>query len=361
MTTNWTDILNDIANGCDLTPSQVAAAIRSIMVGEASAAKIASFSYGIRVKGITPAELEAAASTMLSFADPIELTDPAHNCPHTAVDIVGTGGDGKNTVNVSTMAALLVAAMGVTVIKHGNRAASSRSGGADMLEALGVPVTLSPADINRMIARHNFAFIFARTYHPAMRHAASVRSDIQVPTLFNLLGPMTNPARPSTGLIGCAFPSMTAVMAEAFAHRGDSVLVVHGHDGLDEFSVSGPTDVFVTHGGVVDHHEFDPQCFGFSYFPVDALRGGDALTNARVARQLFSLDTSSEALPCNMNAVENAVLFSAAGALVAVNGVGTRTFHDAMQEELHRAQEALYSAETRQRIHNLITDRPAFQ
>ncbi|MDN8625096.1 MULTISPECIES: anthranilate phosphoribosyltransferase [Corynebacterium] len=360
MTTNWVDLLNHIADGRDLTADEVSAAMHSIMSGEASPAKIASFIYGIRVKGITPTELEAAASTMLDFAEPITLPPSLNEAHCPAVDIVGTGGDGAHTVNVSTMAALLIASMGIDVIKHGNRAASSRSGGADMLEALGVPIDLSPANVTSMVSQHHFAFIFARTYHPAMKYAAPVRSDIKVPTLFNLLGPMTNPAQPTAGLIGCAFPDMTSVMANAFARRGDTVLVVHGHDGLDEFSVSGPTDVYVTHDGGVERSEFDPRDYGFAYHPVSAIRGGDADTNARVARQLFSLDPTTAdrpttPLPCDMDAVENAVLFSAAGALVSVHGHGKESFHDAMGNALNRAKVALHDEGTTERIRRLIS------
>jgi len=363
MTTNWVDLLNHIADGRDLTSDEVSAAMHSIMSGEASPAKIASFIYGIRVKGITPTELEAAASTMLDFAQPIKLPSPSNDNRGPAVDIVGTGGDGAHTVNVSTMASLLVASMGIDVIKHGNRAASSRSGGADMLEALGIPIDLSPADVTHMLSHHHFAFIFARTYHPAMKYAAPVCSDIKVPTLFNLLGPMTNPARPTAGLIGCAFPEMTSVMANAFVRRGDTVLVVHGQDGLDEFSVSGPTEVYVTHDGGAERYEFDPRDYGFSYYPVSAIRGGDAGTNARVARQLFSLgpvaDTPTTPLPCNMSAVENAVLFSAAGALVSVRECGKESFHDAMGDALDRAKAALHDQGTKDRIQRLISEKRA--
>ena len=361
MTTNWVDLLNHIADGRDLPPDEVSAAMHSIMSGEASPAKIASFIYGIRVKGITPTELEAAASTMLDFAQPVKLPPSPNDDRGPAVDIVGTGGDGAHTVNVSTMASLLIASMGIDVIKHGNRAASSRSGGADMLEALGVPIDLSPDDVTHMLSQHHFAFIFARTYHPAMKYAAPVRSDIKVPTLFNLLGPMTNPARPTAGLIGCAFPEMTSVMADAFARRGDTVLVVHGQDGLDEFSVSGPTDVYVTHDGGAERYEFDPRDYGFSYYPVSAIRGGDADTNARVARQLFSLDpvadTPTTPLPCDMSAVENAVLFSAAGALVSAQGGDKESFRDAMGHALDRAKAALHDEGTKDRIQHLVSEK----
>lgn len=343
-TFQWADVLETIARHDTLTESQVVGAIESIMSGNATAAQIGAFIFGIRVKGIQPSELAAAAEGMLSFATPVTLPHPEQ-----AVDIVGTGGDGAHTVNVSTMASLLVASMGIPVVKHGNRAASSKSGGADMLEALGVTLEQQPEDIVRRIKEFNFAFMFARLYHPAMRFAGPVRSELKVPTIFNLLGPLTNPARPQAGLIGCAFKDLHKTMAEAFAQRGDRVLVVRGQDGLDEISVAAPTDVYYTDDSGELHFEvISPKDFGLNDFPIDALRGGDPAYNAQVARDLFDHRASE--------AVKAAVLMSAAGALVAVNGLKGATLKDALRKEFAAASQHLESDKPQALLAALIAD-----
>ena len=197
-------------------------------------------------------------------------------CPSDAirddtVDIVGTGGDGVNTVNLSTMAAIVVAAAGVPVVKHGNRAASSLSGGADTLEALGVRIDLGPEQVARSLAEVGIGFCFAPVFHPSYRHASAVRREIGVPTVFNLLGPLTNPAWPRAGLIGCAFADLAEVMAGVFAARRSSVLVVHGDDGLDELTTTTTSTIWRVQAGTVDRLTFDPAGFGFARAELDEL------------------------------------------------------------------------------------------
>ena len=188
---------------------------------------------------------------------------PAGAIRDDTVDIVGTGGDGVNTVNLSTMAAIVVAAAGVPVVKHGNRAASSLSGGADTLEALGVRIDLGPEQVARSLAEVGIGFCFAPVFHPSYRHTSAVRREIGVPTVFNLLGPLTNPARPRAGLIGCAFADLAEVMAGVFAARRSSVLVVHGDDGLDELTTTTTSTIWRVQAGTVDRLTFDPAGFGF--------------------------------------------------------------------------------------------------
>ncbi|HCT13944.1 anthranilate phosphoribosyltransferase [Corynebacterium nuruki] len=327
----WPGVLDRMARHEELSESQVAWAMEQIMRGDATDAQVAAFAYGIRVKGITAAELSSAASTMTSFATPVDFSDiPA------AVDIVGTGGDGHHTVNVSTMASFVVAATGTTVVKHGNRAASSLCGGADVLEALGYDIERSPETIHADALETGFAFMFAKTYHPAMRFAGPVRSQLGVPTLFNMLGPMTNPAAPRYGLIGCAFRDMMPIMAGAFAHQGIRALIVRGLDGMDEISVCAPTEVVsVDSEGRTGEYTLNPRSFGLDIYDDDALRGGDPQFNADIARRLLHGELEG--------AVKDAVLINAASALAAVHGWEDSDLHSVIAEQLDIARDTLES------------------
>ncbi|RAV32742.1 anthranilate phosphoribosyltransferase [Corynebacterium heidelbergense] len=304
----WPGVLDRLGRREELSESQVNWAMREIMEGRAADALIAAFAFGLRVKGISAAELASAAQTMRNYATAVSLDDLGDT-----VDIVGTGGDGHNTVNISTMASFVVAAADVCVIKHGNRKASSACGGADMLEALGVDIQRSPEQVAEDARRTKFAFLFAKNYHPAMRHAAGVRSQLGVPTVFNLLGPLTNPAKPGYGLIGCAFRDMMPIIGGAFAHQGSRVLVVRGMDGMDEISVCAPTEVVtVDASGRTGEAIINPREVGLDYHDAGSLLGGDATYNAQVARQLFRGELQG--------AVKDAVVLNAAAALSAVAG-----------------------------------------
>ncbi|MDT5192378.1 MAG: anthranilate phosphoribosyltransferase, partial [Mycobacterium sp.] len=228
----WPQILGRLTTGQALATGQAAWAMDQIMTGSATPAQIAGFAVAMKMKRPTSADVTELADVMLRHARRV----PPGSISADAVDVVGTGGDGANTVNLSTMASIVVAASGIPVVKHGNRAASSLSGGADTLEALGVRIDLGPDDVARSVAAVGIGFAFAPQFHPSYRHAAVVRREIGVPTVFNLLGPLTNPAAPRAGLIGCAWGDLAEVMAGVFATRGSSVLVVHGDDGLDELT-----------------------------------------------------------------------------------------------------------------------------
>jgi anthranilate phosphoribosyltransferase len=240
-----------------------------IMTGTATPAQIAAFGVSMRMKRPTPAEVTELADTMLKHARRV----PTETIGNETVDVVGTGGDGANTVNLSTMAAIVVAAAGVPVVKHGNRAASSLSGGADTLEALGVRIDLSPDDVARSVAEVGIGFCFAPQFHPSYRHAGAVRREIGVPTVFNLLGPLTNPASPRAGLIGCAWADLAEVMAGVFAARRSSVLVVHGDDGLDELTTTTTSTIWRVQAGTVERLTFDPAAFGFARAELSELVG----------------------------------------------------------------------------------------
>ena len=254
-----------------------------IMTGTATPAQIAAFGVSMRMKRPTPAEVAELADTMLRHARRV----PTETIGNETVDVVGTGGDGSNTVNLSTMAAIVVAAAGVPVIKHGNRAASSLSGGADTLEALGVRIDLGPDDVARSVAEIGIGFCFAPQFHPSYRHAGVVRREIGVPTVFNLLGPLTNPAAPRAGLIGCAWADLAEVMAGVFAKRRSSVLVVHGDDGLDELTTTTTSTIWRVQAGTVDRLTFDPGAFGFARAELSELVGGDAEANAASVRAVL--------------------------------------------------------------------------
>ncbi|MBV9728947.1 MAG: anthranilate phosphoribosyltransferase, partial [Pseudonocardiales bacterium] len=238
---SWPALLGQLIAGTDLDAQDTTWAMDQVMSGVATQAQIAAFMVALRAKGETPAEIAGLADGMLSHAYRVQV-------PQRAVDVVGTGGDQAHTVNISTMAALVTAAAGAPVIKHGNRAASSQCGAADVLEALGVALDLGPEQVARCVAEAGIGFCFSPLFHPAMRHAAAVRREIGIPTAFNFLGPLINPAQPDAALVGCADLRMAPVMAQVLADRGVSALVVRGDDGLDEITTTTTTSVWV-----VDH------------------------------------------------------------------------------------------------------------
>lgn len=310
--------------------------MEQVMEGEASAGQIAAFAVAMTMKAPTSGEVGELADVMLHHARPL----PDGVTGQDAVDIVGTGGDGVNTVNLSTMASIVVAAAGVPVIKHGNRAASSLSGGADTLEALGVRIEAGPDEVARSLADVGIGFCFAPLFHPSYRHASAVRREIGVPTVFNLLGPLTNPARPRAGLIGCAFADLAEVMAGVFAGRRSSVLVVHGDDGLDELTTTTTSTIWRVQAGTVDRLTFDPAGFGFPRADVDDLLGGDAQFNAAEVRAVLAGATGP---------VRDAVVLNAAGALVAHAGLSSRAeWLPAWEDGLRRASAAIDSGAAEQ-------------
>jgi anthranilate phosphoribosyltransferase len=307
-----------------------------IMTGVATSAQIAAFAVAMKMKRPTSAEVTELADTMLRHARRV----PTDSFGNDSVDVVGTGGDGANTVNLSTMASIVVAASGIPVVKHGNRAASSLSGGADTLEALGVRIDLGPDDVARSVAEVGIGFCFAPQFHPSYRYASVVRREIGVPTVFNLLGPLTNPAAPRAGLIGCAWGDLAEVMAGVFATRGSSVLVVHGDDGLDELTTTTTSTIWRVQAGTVERLTFDPAAFGFRRADLAELTGGDAEANAASVREVFA---------GAMGPVRDAVMLNAAGAMVAHAGLSSDAkWVPAWEDGLARAKEAIDSGAAEQ-------------
>jgi anthranilate phosphoribosyltransferase len=301
---NWPALLNHLVAGGDLTTDDTTWAMGEIMSGNATPAQIAGFAVGLRAKGETAAEVAGMASGMLSHARRVRVAQRA-------VDVVGTGGDRSGSVNISTMSAIVAAAAGVPVVKHGNRSASSKAGTADVLEVLGVAISLEPAGVEQCVEELGIGFCFAPVFHPAFRHAGGPRRELGIPTAFNLLGPLTNPGQPVAGLIGCAFERMAPVMAEVFAGRGASVLVVRGDDGLDEITTCGQTTAWVVEGGEVRTDRIDPAAFGLPIVTPEDLLGGDAVHNAQVVRRTMDGEKGP---------VRDAVLLNAAGAVAAYRG-----------------------------------------
>lgn len=283
----WPGLLAALAAGSDLGAEEAGAAMTEVLEGNATAAQIAAFVFGLRCKGETVEEMTGLVAAMVRASERVPVQPPLAD---RLVDTCGTGGDRSGTINVSTVAALVVAAAGVPVCKHGGRAASSRAGSADVLEALGVVIDLGPAGVARCIAEAGIGFCFAPRYHPAMRHAIPIRRELGVPTAFNFLGPLANPARLRRQVVGVGDPAMAPKMVRVLAAGGaDHVLVVHGADGLDEITTTGPSTVHEYRRDTdrFEVHEVDPRRLGFRVSEMADLRGGDATTNADLARRIL--------------------------------------------------------------------------
>jgi anthranilate phosphoribosyltransferase len=311
----WSEVLTRLIAGEDLSPELAAGALRDVLLGEAGPARIAAFVMGLRSKGETIEEMSALLETMLEFAEPLALEEDV-------VDTCGSGGDRSMTINVSTIAALVAAGAGAAICKHGGRAASSVCGSADVLEALGVVVDLGPSGVARCVSEARMGFCFAPTFHPAMRHAAPVRKELGVPTVFNFLGPLANPARARRQVVGVSDPKMADKMVGVLAAKGSlHAMVVHGHDGLDELStvaVSTVREVVVDREGVADLrvYEVDPTALGLSPASLEELRGGDAGRNADALRRVLAGDEGPQRDIAVLNAAAALVVADLAADLV---------------------------------------------
>ncbi|MDF2143653.1 anthranilate phosphoribosyltransferase [Knoellia sp. p5-6-4] len=333
----WPDLFTSLLAGEDLNTEAAAWAMDQIMSGEASPVQQAGFLVALRAKGESVDEVRGLADVMLEHARPIEVAEPS-------LDIVGTGGDRSHSVNISTMSSVVISACGIRVVKHGNRAASSSSGSADVLEALGVNLTLSPGQVARVAELAGITFCFAQTFHPSMRHAAEARRDLGIATAFNLLGPLTNPARPTYAAVGVADARVAPLMAGVFAGRGKDAAVFRGDDGLDELTISTTSRVWWVRDGQVREHRLDPRDLGLELHPLESLRGADAAHNASVARQLF------EGL---RSPVRDAVVLNAGIALALTEPDGGPTAEDflsGVRRGMDRAEQALDSGEALRRL-----------
>jgi anthranilate phosphoribosyltransferase len=326
----WPMLTSALLRGAELSTEDTAWAMGEIMAGSATPVQIAGFAVALRAKGESPAEIAGLVRSMLAAAATVPLTDELRA---DAVDVVGTGGDRAHTVNISTMAAIVVAGAGVRVVKHGNRAASSSCGAADLLEYLGVPLDLSPAAVARCVEEAGIGFCFAPSFHSGLRHASVTRRELGLPTFFNFLGPLTNPAQPRAGVVGCADARMAPAMARVFADRGNSVLLVRGEDGLDEATTAAPTRVWVASGGTLRETVVDALDLGIERSQDGDLRGADAAFNAEVARKL---------LAGAHGPVRDAVALNAGAALAAHAGLDG-DLHEALRSGIDRAAAAIDS------------------
>jgi anthranilate phosphoribosyltransferase len=322
----WPAVLSTLLAGESLEAADTAWAMGEIMAGEATPAQLAAFAVLLRAKGETVSEHSGLVDAMLAMAATVPVGGPL-------LDVVGTGGDRANTVNLSTMAALVAAGAGARVAKHGNRAASSSAGAADVLEALGVAIGLPGPGVARCVDEAGIGFCFAPVFHPGMRHAGVPRREIGVPTVFNFLGPLTNPARPTSLAVGCSDARMAPIMAAVLAGRGDSALVFRGDDGLDELTTTTTSRVWVVQSGGVLEQRLDPVALGVPPVPREALRGGDAAYNAKVARALLAGERGP---------VRDAVVLNAGAALAVYDGLG-ESLPDAVSAGMQRAAAAIDS------------------
>jgi anthranilate phosphoribosyltransferase len=323
-----------LLDGHDLTRAEACESMRTIMRGEATQAQIAGFLVALRAKGETADEIAGCAEAMREH---VLRVNPKRQ---DLVDIVGTGGDGANTYNISTAAALVAAAAGAAIAKHGNRAASSASGAADVLEALGFRLELPPERIERSIDELGFGFLFAQAHHPAMKHAAPVRRELATRTVFNVLGPLTNPAGARALMLGVYSPELTRTIADALVQLdADRAYVVHGAGGIDELSPCGPNLVCEVENGAVREYELDPHELGIERCDPAELRGGDPRTNAAALRAVLAGTDGGH---------RSAVILNAAGGIAAAGHA------ENLREGIVRAREAIDSGSAAARLDALV-------
>jgi anthranilate phosphoribosyltransferase len=324
----WPEILTGLVRSEGLESDAAEWALDEILNGRASDVQIAALLTALRAKGETEDEIRGLAQAMLNNSIPLELG-------HEAVDIVGTGGDRANTVNISTMAAIVAASAGAKVIKHGSRAASSQSGTADTLEALGVNISVDPSRQAEILERTNIAFLFAQLYHSAMKNVGAVRKQLAIQTTFNFLGPLANPAQPRAMALGVADDEMAPLLARVIASRDGRGLVFRGFDGLDELTTTSPSDVWVVSEGRVHRTALDPLDLGLAPAAPADLVGGPPEHNAQVVRDLVAGERGP---------VRDIVLLNAAAALLAFHGVDTEaTLADQLAPYLALAADAIDS------------------
>lgn len=310
---SWPEILTSVLSGQDLSVSESTWAMRQVMQGDATPSQLAAFLVALRAKGETVDEVVGFRDAILEAAVPLPV-------PADVLDIVGTGGDRYGTVNVSTTASVIVAATGIPVVKHGNRAASSKSGSSDVLAALGVDLTSSPERVAEVLDEVGITFAFASAFHPGFRHAGPTRAELGIPTVFNFLGPLCNPARAEANAVGVAHVDRVPLITGVFQTRGATALVFRGDDGMDELTTTGHSRVWEISRGDVREHDLDPRDLGIPRAEIADLLGGDAEHNAGVVRRVLQGETGP---------VRDIVLLNAAAGIVSY-----RLFRDAGQLQL---------------------------
>ena len=324
---DWGAAISKMDSGLDLTAQEAQFFMQEVLADRSEKEVLKIFLLALKNKGETPEEVGALVDQMYQHCAPISISDRA-------VDTVGTGGDGAHTINISTTAAIIAAAAGSRVVKHGNRAASSKSGAADLLEALGVAINLNGEQVAKTVAELGIGFCFAPIFHPAMRFAASARKELATATVFNILGPLANPAQPQAAAIGVANERMHLVMAQVLSDRGVEGFVFRGDDGLDEITLATTTSVLTIGKGEIASDRIDAKDFGLKNAPIEALVGGDAAENARITKAIFSGEKG---------APRDAVLLNAAAAIAAFDGEKELGIHERMNKSLKKAAIAVDS------------------
>ncbi|NEG54461.1 anthranilate phosphoribosyltransferase [Bifidobacterium platyrrhinorum] len=315
----WKSILTKLVGGDHLSAGESEWFVDDLMKGNAEPAAVGAALAMQQQLGLTPEEVSGAAKAMVSHAVPLNVSGET-------TDIVGTGGDGFATVNLSTMGSVVAAAAGVKIVKHGNRAASSKCGAADVLEALGLPLGLSPEAVGEIGDEVGITFAFARTFHPAMRFVGPIRAALGIPCVFNVLGPLTNPAKPAHVAIGCAKREVSPIMAAVYAANGQSGMVYTSHEGLDELAPTGPVSVWEIRDGKVTETEFDPTVeLGLEKIDVAELKGGEPEINARAFRDFLA----GKDVPARTTALLNAASAIVADGHLVSDGTLAERFREA--------------------------------
>ena len=327
MQSRWDSHISRLHSGLDLETDDVQWCMNEILTGNANNEITKEFLLALKAKGETSEEVGALVAQMYEHCGPITITERA-------VDTVGTGGDGAHTINISTTAAIIAAAAGVKVVKHGNRAASSKSGAADLLEALGVNINLDGTGVEKTFAELGIGFCFAPVFHPAMKFAGPARKELGSPTVFNILGPLANPAKPQAAAIGVANDRMHLVMAQVLADRGVDGFVFRGDDGLDEITLATTTSVLTIGRGEISSDLIDPLDFEIQRAPISALVGGDSIENARITTAIFAGEKG---------APRDAVVLNAAAAIAAYEGRFDLNLHSRIAIGVSRAVAAIDS------------------
>ena len=327
------EAIDIVVSGHSLNREQATEVMQEIMEGEATPAQLGAFLTGLRLKGESTEEIAGMAAVMRDKALRVNAEGPL-------LDVVGTGGDGKNTFNISTASAFVAAACGVKVAKHGNRAASSSCGAADVLEALGVKIEQTPEGVEQCIEQAGIGFMLAQAFHPSMRYAGPVRREIGIRTVFNILGPLTNPARAQCMLLGVAYPQLGEFMAEALQLLDiQHALVVHGEDGMDEITLSGSSTVWEVQQGQVSNWTIDVADTGLARASTEDLKGGTAEENAATMRRLFQ---------GKRGPIRDAVLLNGGAALVAADKAGN------LSEGIAMAAQAIDNGDALARVEALV-------
>lgn len=331
-TTHWALLLETLLRGESLSISTARNAMQSVMNGDVTDSQLAGFLVALRAKGESVDEVVGFRDAILAAALPL-------NVDTSSVDIVGSGGDPIGVTNVSSIASIVVAAAGIPVIKHGNRAASSKSGASDVLTELGVDISIDSERVADVFRKERITYVNAMVFHPGFRNAGAVRSQLGIPTVFNILGPLCNPARPDANALGVANPDRIPLVVGVFQTRGATALVYRGEDGIDKITTTGHSHVWEVSRGSVTEHDFDPREIGFSYSTLEDIRGGSPAENAAVARRVLHGDRGP---------VRDIVVLNAAAGIVAYRlsldpSERDRTFAERMSEAVALASDVIDS------------------